>query len=102
MKSITVQKLQLILADTPIINLIDVREPEEHHENNMGGINLPLSKISNFDFDEIEPLMNEDIYVYCRSGNRSLQACLLLEQAGYTKLTNIEGGITAWDEEMSK
>jgi rhodanese-related sulfurtransferase len=50
--------------------------------------------------DEIEDLKNEKVYFYCRSGNRSGQACLLLETMGFTDVVNVTGGMLAWREKF--
>ena len=80
------------------INLIDVREPDEHAEYNIGGILLPLGNIQMMQIDEIDELKNEEIICYCRSGNRSMQACLMLETFGFTNVKNLEAGMTGWIE----
>lgn len=80
------------------INLVDVREPEEHTEFNIGGIFLPLGNILSFHTDEIEQLKDKEVICYCRSGKRSMQACLMLETMGFTNTLNLEGGVLAWQE----
>jgi rhodanese-related sulfurtransferase len=52
--------------------------------------------------DEIEDMKDQPIYVYCRSGNRSGQACLILETAGFTNTINVAGGMLAWQERITK
>lgn len=96
MKSISVQELKLLLDSNPKLNLLDVREPDERIEFNIGGTHLPLGKIMSFQLEDIEDYKDEEWYVYCRSGKRSLQACMFLEQAGFSQITNIEGGTAAW------
>jgi rhodanese-related sulfurtransferase len=98
MNNISVQELHDLRNSNPSIHILDVRESEEHAEFNIGGILLPLSKISQFDYDLIEGMQEQDIYVICRSGKRSLQACLLLEQAGFSQVHNVVGGILAWQD----
>ena len=80
------------------LSLIDVREPDEHAEYNIGGILLPLGNIQMMQIDEIDELKNEEIICYCRSGNRSMQACLMLETFGFTNVKNLEAGMTGWIE----
>lgn len=46
------------------------------------------------DLDKTKP-----VYVYCRSGNRSARAAKILEENGFTKVYDLQGGITSWDEE---
>lgn len=78
------------------LHLIDVREPYENEEFNIGGILLPLGQIQTMQLDEIEGLKYHEVIVYCRSGNRSGQACAILEMAGFTDVKNLSGGMLAW------
>jgi len=78
------------------INLIDVRQPEEHAEFNIGGILLPLGNIMSMQIDEIEDLRNEEVICYCRSGQRSMQAAMMLETMGFTNVKNLAGGMLGW------
>lgn len=72
--------------------LVDVRTPEEFKEGNVkGSTNIPLDLIP-FKLDQFKG--KENIIVFCRSGNRSGQAKLILEQNGLTNITN--GG--TWDQ----
>ncbi|WP_018018167.1 rhodanese-like domain-containing protein [Corynebacterium capitovis] len=75
--------------------LIDVREPEEYAEVHAeGAVNMPLSEFVER-AGEIDP--DRDIYVICRSGGRSAQACEYLEKArGWDNAINVEGGTLAW------
>jgi rhodanese-related sulfurtransferase len=81
---------------------LDVREPHENAEFNIGGALHPLGKIQTMQLDEIEDMKDQPIYVYCRSGNRSGQACLILETAGFTNTINVAGGMLAWQERITK
>ncbi|GAA4270699.1 rhodanese-like domain-containing protein [Hyunsoonleella aestuarii] len=40
---------------------------------------------------------SKNYYVYCRSGNRSRQACQIMEQLGFENAYNLEGGILDWE-----
>lgn len=80
------------------LNLVDVREADENAEFNIGGILLPLEKIQNLEFDDIEELKDQEIIFYCRTGNRSTQACLFLEMTGFTNCKNLAGGMVQWKE----
>lgn len=98
MKLITVQELNEKINAGTSLNLLDVREPFEHEEFNIGGILLPLGDIRVGDIDSIEHLKNEEIICYCRSGNRSGQAVMVLESMGFTNLVNVTGGMLAWND----
>lgn len=99
-KSITVQELQSKINAGDSINLVDVREPHEHIEFNIGGILLPLGKVQTMQVDDIEDLRNEPIIVYCRSGMRSSQAAMVLQQMGFANVINLTGGMVAWKNEI--
>jgi rhodanese-related sulfurtransferase len=102
MQTITVEELNEKIKSGEKINLLDVREPHEHAEFNIGGILHPLGKIQTMQLDEIEDMKDQPLYVYCRSGNRSGQACLILETAGFANTINVVGGMLAWQEKIAK
>lgn len=80
------------------IYLLDVREQSEYDAGNIDGILIPLGKVINGEIDEIEDWKDKEVIVYCRSGMRSMQACMVLEQMGFQKTFNLTGGILAWGE----
>ena len=82
------------------LHLIDVREVYEHDEFNIGGLLVPLGKIQGMQLDEIEDLKNEELICYCRSGQRSMQACMMLETFGFTNVKNLTGGMLGWGEKF--
>jgi rhodanese-related sulfurtransferase len=78
------------------LNLVDVREPAEHSEFNIGGILLPLGDIRVGDTESIDHLKEQEVFLYCRSGNRSGQAAMVLESLGFTNVINVTGGMLSW------
>jgi rhodanese-related sulfurtransferase len=102
MQTITVEELKTKLDNGESIHLVDVREPQEHADFNIGGLLLPLGKVQTMQVDEIEDLKEEPLYVYCRSGNRSGQACLILDTMGFKNTINVTGGMLAWQERIVK
>ena len=100
MKTISVDDLKAKIDAGEKINLVDVREPHEHAAFNIGGILLPLGKVQGLETDDIDHLKEETVYVYCRSGNRSGQACLMLEPYGFKDIINVSGGMLAWQEKF--
>ena len=98
MKQIPISDLKkkLDLQESPV--LIDVRQPEEHAVFNIGGILLPLGDIVSMQVDAIEEYRNSEVICYCRSGQRSMQACMMLESMGFTNVSNLSGGMLAWQE----
>lgn len=102
MKNITVEELKAKMDGGGKINLIDCREPHEFAESYIaGGTLIPLGKIQTMQVEEIEDLKDEEVIVYCRSGRRSVMACMVLDQLGFKDTVNVEGGILAWQEKYS-
>ena len=97
-KTISAQDVKAKLDANEKVNLVDVREPHEHSEFNIGGTLLPLGKVQTMQIDDIEDLRNEEIIVYCRSGMRSAQATMILQQLGFTNVLNLEGGMVGWKD----
>ena len=102
MQTITVEELKAKLDAGESIHLVDVREPHEHADFNIGGLLLPLGKVQTMQVDEIEDFKEAPVYVYCRSGNRSGQACLILDTMGFKNTINVTGGMLAWQERIAK
>ncbi len=96
MKTINAEDLSARIKAGEHINLVDVREPDERAAFNIGGTFIPLGKIQTMETDEIDELKNEEVVIYCRSGNRSGQACLILETMGFTNVINLVGGMNDW------
>ncbi|MFE3870463.1 rhodanese-like domain-containing protein [Flavobacterium sp. ZS1P70] len=66
--------------------LVDVRTPSEFTERHVNGsINIPLDQVAN-QLDKFKE--KEQIVVFCRSGNRSGQAKMILEQNGFKNVIN--------------
>jgi rhodanese-related sulfurtransferase len=98
MTTITADEVKFRLDSGEKLNLVDVREPHENAEFNIGGTLVPLGKVQTMQIDEIDSLKNEEVIVYCRSGNRSGQAAMMLETFGFTDVKNLTGGMLAWKE----
>lgn len=100
MQTISAEELKKRLSAGEKINLVDVREPHENAEYNIGGILLPLGQIRLADTTKIDDLKSTEIICYCRSGNRSGQACLLLESMGFENVKNLTGGMLEWQQKF--
>ena len=92
---INVQDLHARLSSGEKIALLDVRETYENEEFNIGGNLIPLGDVAanahTLDLDK-----DQELVVYCRSGKRSGVAQQLLQQAGFSNVRNLEGGMLAW------
>ena len=100
MQTITTGELKKRMNDGDQPNLLDVREDYERAEFNIGGRHVPMGKIQSMQLDDIEDWKNDEVIIYCRSGNRSGQACHILEAAGFTNVKNLVGGMLDWREKF--
>ena len=100
MKNITPEELKEKIDKGEQINLIDVREPHEYAEINMGAKLVPLGKIQTMQIEDIEHLKDEEVIIHCKSGQRSMMACHFLDQMGFSNTYNLQGGIVAWNEKF--
>lgn len=74
--------------------VVDVREPNEYEDGHIpGAILVPLSTVLE-NTQEFES--DETVYVVCRSGGRSMQACEMLQEVGITNVVNVAGGTMGW------
>lgn len=94
---ITVQELRQKLEAGEKFIFIDVREPYEYEEFNLGARLIPLGTIGQH-IDELSEHKDEEIVLHCRSGARSGQAKMLLESMGFSNVRNTLGGVLAWRE----
>src|SRR5690606_7604493 len=97
MNEVTVQELKNMIDNQEDLQLIDVRETFEYEVSNLGGLNIPLAGIV-IESDKISK--DKPVIIQCRSGKRRAQAVMLLEQQGFDNLSNLQGGILAWKEEI--
>lgn len=102
MEHITVEELKERMDRGEKINLIDCREHHEYAEANLGGKLIPLGKIQTMQVDEIEHLKDEEVIVHCRSGHRSMMACAVLDEMGFTNTKNLKGGIVEWQQKFGE
>ncbi len=102
MTNISAEEVKERLDNGEKLHLVDVRQPEETAEFNIGGIALPLGNIQNMQIDDIENLKNEEVILYCRSGNRSGIAAMILDQMGFSNTKNLAGGMLEWREKFDK
>lgn len=100
MDIITVEELKARMDAGEKLHIIDVREPEEFEAFNIGAKLIPLGRFQMMDVDELMPLKDEEVIVHCRSGKRSMTACLILDSMGFTNTKNLEGGMLAWQEKF--
>ncbi len=57
-------------------------------------------KIQSMQTEDIDDLKNEEVILYCRSGNRSGIAAMTLDSMGFTNTKNLTGGMLAWEQKF--
>ena len=97
MADITTIELKERLDKGEKINLFDVRELHEFEAFNIGATLIPLGELPGR-IGELAHLKNEEVIVHCRSGARSGQAKMFLEDAGFTNVRNVLGGMLDWQD----
>jgi molybdopterin/thiamine biosynthesis adenylyltransferase/rhodanese-related sulfurtransferase len=96
---ITVEELKQKLDAKEDVFVLDVREPHEYLIANLGVPQIPVGEVERR-IGELAAQKNREIIVHCRSGARSQKAALVLKQAGFTKVSNLAGGILAWADRV--
>ncbi|MBI5006488.1 MAG: rhodanese-like domain-containing protein [Nitrosomonadales bacterium] len=78
--------------------LLDVREPAEY-----AAIHAPNAKLVSLGevglrLKELDAYKDKPVAVICRSGRRSAKAVAILQEAGFTQVSNVQGGMQAWEQ----
>src|SRR6202142_4001284 len=93
----SVEELKNKLDAKADIFVLDVREPHEYQICNLNGYLIPLGdlpkRVSELD-------SSREIVAHCKMGGRSAKAVAFLKQAGFGRVSNLTGGITAWAERI--
>ena len=85
---------ELLSSGNPPL-VVDVRAPREREQKHIGGsLSLPLNRLA----ENLERLpKNRSLLVYCAGGYRSSIAASLLQGSGFDSVSEIAGGIAAWE-----
>src|SRR6266498_1601055 len=94
---IQVEELKRRLDAGDDLFVLDVREPHEYQICNINGHLIPLGDLPKR-VHELDS--SREIVVHCKMGGRSAKAVDFLRQAGFTKVHNLVGGITAWSDRV--
>lgn len=96
MKVIDISSLEAKKMYDNKIKFIDVREEAEHENARIPNtILIPMSEIS----ERLKEIpKNEEVVIYCRTGNRSGILISRLIPMGYKNLYNLKGGIVDWHQ----
>lgn len=98
--TLTVKEFKAWCDKSTPVKLIDVREEWERAIACLkDDIHIPLDQ-----FQQNIPDHNKDetFVIYCHHGRRSLAAVLLMREAGFTQVYNLEGGVDAWSNEIDQ
>ena len=97
MKEISVSELnELRKSETPY-QLIDIREDFEVENVNIGGLWIPMGNIPM----EIQQIRKDiPVIIHCKSGVRSANITKYLEIQGFDNVSNLQGGIFAWIDQI--
>jgi len=84
-----------MLASQEAPQFLDVRAPREREQKMIeGSVNIPLNRLP----ERVGELdKNRPVLVHCAGGYRSSIAASLLEQAGFSDVSEIAGGLAAWE-----
>jgi adenylyltransferase/sulfurtransferase len=96
---VSVQEMKKALDDPKLgIKLLDVRDPFELEIAQIAGVPLiPMGELGQR-FTELDP--NQHLYIFCKSGIRSLNAVRFLKEQGFKYAKSVKGGIDAWSDEI--
>ena len=101
-QSVDPQRFRVMKEQADVV-LLDVRSPKEkYEEGSIPGHELIDFEHPNFSY-YLDDLDREKTYlVYCRSGNRSQQACQLMRRKGFERVVSLDGGIQRWKSTFSR
>ncbi|MEO7298956.1 MAG: molybdopterin-synthase adenylyltransferase MoeB [Verrucomicrobiota bacterium] len=96
---VSVQEMKNALDDPKLnIRVIDVRDPDEFEIAHIKCVpQIPLGSLPQR-FTELDP--NQQIYLHCKSGMRSMKALKFLREQGFKYVKSVKGGISAWSDEI--
>ena len=96
---VTVHEMKRALTEPKLgIRVIDVREQDEHEIAHIDGVPLLPMSVLQQRFTELDP--NQQYYITCKSGIRSMRALEFLREQGFKYVKSVKGGIDAWSDEI--
>ncbi|RRO17124.1 rhodanese-like domain-containing protein [Flavobacteriaceae bacterium 14752] len=102
-KTVSVTALKQLLNEQEKIQLLDVRTPAEFNQQHISkAVNIDVFKSDFVQKCQSKFEMSKPILLYCRSGQRSLNAAKKLDQIGFQDIYNLKGGMIAWSNFSSK
>lgn len=95
MSDLSAQELKSLIDSNNTPYILDVRERLEYFSYNIGGTLIPLGALPDR-LEELPEDLEQEIIVVCQKGLRSRTAQKILQQAGYTNVKNLKGGLSAF------
>jgi rhodanese-related sulfurtransferase len=84
------------------VQLVDVRTEREYKKGHLVNAKNIVYQGANWDEQVASLDKDKPVYVYCAKGGRSAKCAALLEEAGFKKIFDLDGGITQWVNEGKK
>ena len=81
------------------LQLVDVRTADEFEVSHLK--NAQNICVTSEDFKEKVAGLDKEkpVYVYCKKGGRSARAATILKEMGFTKVYDLQGGLSSWQQE---
>ncbi len=99
---ISPQQVYDAVHNNDTVQLVDVRTKEEFTASHLKGAQNICVTDDNF-YEKVKTLdKNKPVYVYCKMGGRSADAAKKLKKMGFSKVYDMEGGISSWEEKKLK
>ena len=93
--NVDVREARNLLREKGRLMVLDVRTISEYDGGHLqGAINIPVEVLTQY-LSQLNK--NDELLVYCRTGNRSTTAVGILRENGYDRIYHMDGGIEAWD-----
>src|SRR5256886_1092912 len=98
---VTVHDMKKALEEPKLgVRVIDVREPDAYEIAHVDSV--PLFPLSTLPQRVSELYPNQQYYIHCKSGVRSMKALKFLKEQGLKYLKSVKGGINAWADEIDR
>ena len=93
--NVDVEEARDLIEEKADLVVLDVRMvPEFDSDHLEGAVNIPVEELGGR-LSELN--QNDELLVYCRTGNRSTTAVGILRESGYERIYHMDGGIAAWN-----
>lgn len=90
---ISARELKSRISAKEELTILDVRDALEFYTFNIGGMNIPVGKLT--ESAELDLEKEDELIVVCQRGIRSRTACRILHSMGYKNVKNLTGGLLA-------